>query len=661
MTPTVSGVTDANGEFEYRAGEAVLFSIGKLTLPVVVASGRVTPLDMGASQNVTDNDVVNIARLLQSLDEDSNPANGISISKQVAAAFNQTEVFNADDDAALTAAVDKAFNGEREAVTALAAESHLIETLSAGANSVATLGQLQYLVPLNEAFVGDSLFIDGNNYELTDNGGETESGIAIVQSGVYQLLGEQDSWFVSVMDTDEAKFACIAKSPKPVADCSGNVYQVFDEEQQALAFAGSGNNSGSDAFDIGAAMESIEEETTEELFPVCQPGTEDPESDGYGWQNDQSCVIPAVGAPQQNAGAEVVVEEPVANESEQALVPAAPTDVVQGEVPATPAPTSEQLIVVDVTPVTEENVPESEQLPEPESEPAPVEAPITEISTDVSDSIDETVTPAPVVVPPAPAAITPSDITDLIVLTGQTNAAARETAFDAVLDANNERIFAFVDDGSWLEADLHQNWDENLPGNFSLGDPDRQPYNNLAFQLAKVLVEQPDRVVGIIMVTAPGEGISHWDYESDFYRKIRNRVTAALAVLPQKDTIDAMIWAQGETDWLFEGSADAGATGFSSTDTEFYREYYPNKLSQLISNLRSEFWFASQAQFICAETKKAELNPHLMALNADSDELTGCAQASDLATRPGDPFNNQFSAASLRTLASRLADIYLGQ
>ena len=199
VTPTVSGVTDANGEFEYRAGEAVLFSIGKLTLPVVVASGRVTPLDMGASQNVTDNDVVNIARLLQSLDEDSNPANGISISKQAAAAFKQTEVFNADDDAALTAAVDKAFNGEREVVTALAAESHLIETLSAGANSVATLGQLQYLVPLNEAFVGDSLFIDGNNYELTDDGGETESGIAVLQSGVYQLLGEQDSWFVSVL------------------------------------------------------------------------------------------------------------------------------------------------------------------------------------------------------------------------------------------------------------------------------------------------------------------------------------------------------------------------------------------------------------------------------------------------------------------------------
>jgi len=45
-TPTVSGVTDADGLFTYRDGETVVFSIGNLALPEVVGAGFVTPLDM---------------------------------------------------------------------------------------------------------------------------------------------------------------------------------------------------------------------------------------------------------------------------------------------------------------------------------------------------------------------------------------------------------------------------------------------------------------------------------------------------------------------------------------------------------------------------------------------------------------------------------------
>ena len=50
-----------------------------------------------------------------------------------------------------------------------------------------------------------------------------------------------------------------------------------------------------------------------------------------------------------------------------------------------------------------------------------------------------------------------------------------------------------------------------------------------------------------------------------------------------------------------------------------------------------------------------------MALNTDGDDRTACAQASDLETRAGDPFGNQLSASSLRTLGGRIADIYLGR
>ena len=699
VTPTVSGVTTADGEFNYRAGEAVVFSVGNLALPVVIASDTVTPLDMTTTDDINDAAVINVARLLQSLDEDGDPSNGIVISQDTASAFEAAEVFDTTDNTAVGTAVNKAFNGEREAVSSNDAMSHFVETLSENSNSVASLGQLQHLVPVDQTYAGDTLLVDGSNFALTRNG-VTATGGTVVQSGVYQLTGTEEKWFVSVTDEQASKLVCIAKAPKPVADCEEGVYHVFEEEQQALAF-----NSG---LDIGAATDSAEvaestvetviEETddtdattTEDVFPVCLPGTEDADGDGFAWQDDQSCVIPAVSLIEESSA----TPEPVA-EPELVL---APEPVAEPEPVVAPEPVAESEPVVAPEPVAEPEpvvAPEPVAVAEPASteeaaegietaavviesaieepvEPIPAETPDTVVELDADNTVEEpvviSVDTAPVVVEetvttvvvdePEPVVIQASDITDLIVLTGQTNAAALETGFDAELDAADERVFAFVENEGWQVADLRQHWDGNLPGNFASSE--RDPYNNLAFQLGKVLAEEPDRVVGIILITAPGEGISHWDFTSPFYAKIRNRVTEALSELPQKQTIDAMIWAQGETDWLFEGTADVGATGFRSTDSEFYRNYYPTKLSQLISNLRGEFWFASQAQFICAETKKAALNPHLMALNTDGDDRTACAQASDLETRAGDPFGNQLSASSLRTLGGRIADIYLGR
>ena len=260
---------------------------------------------------------------------------------------------------------------------------------------------------------------------------------------------------------------------------------------------------------------------------------------------------------------------------------------------------------------------------------------------------------------PFEASVQPSDITDIIVLTGQANAAGVETDYDAALDTGHENLFAYNEDGQWRPANLDQYWDASLPSNFASIADGREPFNNLVFQIGKSLTAQTDRVVGIILVTAPGAGISNWDYNSVFYRKIREKVNQALLALPQKNTIDAMIWMQGETDWLAEGSAGPFASGFASRDSDFYRNYYPTKLNHLIANLRSEWWYGHNARFICGETKKTDLNHHLMALNDDGDDRTSCAQASDLATRDSDPFQNHFSADSLRTLGGRIAELYL--
>jgi hypothetical protein len=78
-TETQSGVTNDKGEYAYKEGETVTFSIGGIDLPSVKAKATVTPLDLVNTTDTNNLTVVNILRLLQSLDLDGNPDNGIEI------------------------------------------------------------------------------------------------------------------------------------------------------------------------------------------------------------------------------------------------------------------------------------------------------------------------------------------------------------------------------------------------------------------------------------------------------------------------------------------------------------------------------------------------------------------------------------------------------
>ncbi|WP_417360684.1 hypothetical protein [Gallaecimonas pentaromativorans] len=86
-TASQEGTTNSAGEFAYVEGESVTFFLGDLALPTVPASGQVTPADIAGGDDTT---ATNILQLLQTLDMDGNPANGINISPDVAAAFAGT-------------------------------------------------------------------------------------------------------------------------------------------------------------------------------------------------------------------------------------------------------------------------------------------------------------------------------------------------------------------------------------------------------------------------------------------------------------------------------------------------------------------------------------------------------------------------------------------
>jgi hypothetical protein len=80
-TSGVQGTTDSSGHFNYNAGDKITFTVGTLTLGTVTASNLITPIDLS---NTNFNIQNNLLVLLQSLDSDNNPSNGITITPALA-------------------------------------------------------------------------------------------------------------------------------------------------------------------------------------------------------------------------------------------------------------------------------------------------------------------------------------------------------------------------------------------------------------------------------------------------------------------------------------------------------------------------------------------------------------------------------------------------
>ena len=164
-TETLEGVTNSLGEYDYVEGETVTFFIGDLELPPVTAAGTVTPLDLAGSNDTSDPTVVNIARLLQTLDEDGDPDNGITVNDT--AKINATQV-----DFGLSIA-DFASS---TAVTTLVANS--------GSSNIVLLSQNDAIAHFENTLVAEGLLDDlsfdtvtlAGVYEVTGTAGDDFAG-----------------------------------------------------------------------------------------------------------------------------------------------------------------------------------------------------------------------------------------------------------------------------------------------------------------------------------------------------------------------------------------------------------------------------------------------------------------------------------------------------
>lgn len=142
---SLSGITGSDGEFQYEEGNTIRFSIGEIALgEVVKARAFMTPIDLVSGGTLDTPAVINIARLLQSLD--SVPGDSrITIPRvlRAAAVGNNESLASAiqsldysDDDAFVNAAAQlvatltAAYGFTAVLVDAESARQHLLESLA---------------------------------------------------------------------------------------------------------------------------------------------------------------------------------------------------------------------------------------------------------------------------------------------------------------------------------------------------------------------------------------------------------------------------------------------------------------------------------------------------------------------------------------------------
>lgn len=122
-----SGTTDANGTFSFKDGERCAFKVGGIVLGEATGSAVITPVSLVSGASSEANlQASNIARLLQTLDSDSNPSNGITISDAAKSALqNSTLDFASSSFATNAQALVTLVDSARTLVSEVAAQAHL--------------------------------------------------------------------------------------------------------------------------------------------------------------------------------------------------------------------------------------------------------------------------------------------------------------------------------------------------------------------------------------------------------------------------------------------------------------------------------------------------------------------------------------------------------
>jgi len=214
-TATRQGFTGPDGAFSYLAGERVTFVIGPVVLPATPGRDAITPVQIfGSADDRTNNRVnrpaFNLATFLLSLDQDSDPANGIFVS-------------DATRDALLASGLDDLdFDVLAEDFAATIAPSIAASGTATG-QVPATTVVLQHLETSLGATPADSDADGLYDFEDPlpfdpDNGGPDEPAECLVDNNGLQTLGEAEA----TVRFDRQKWAAAGLTQNSFIGAEGN-------------------------------------------------------------------------------------------------------------------------------------------------------------------------------------------------------------------------------------------------------------------------------------------------------------------------------------------------------------------------------------------------------------------------------------------------------
>ncbi|WP_372986836.1 hypothetical protein [Marinobacter sp.] len=235
QTATQSDFTSALGEYEYVEGETVTFSIGGIELPPVPATGRVTPADMTADMSSPDQ-LTNILRLLQSLDEDGNPDNGITITAETHTALENALLVvdqpAADFESQFTNEVATPAN--KTLISAEEAEAHFYASQQADLR-----GSWIFVEPDSESSNGQGpngeeinvlTFLEDGTYIIAHKYGNDDQGAATAEWGTYSWDPATGALTIEVLGESEGGEGGLCPGlAEDIGNCTENVQLVGDE------------------------------------------------------------------------------------------------------------------------------------------------------------------------------------------------------------------------------------------------------------------------------------------------------------------------------------------------------------------------------------------------------------------------------------------------
>ncbi|MCP8899492.1 hypothetical protein [Gilvimarinus xylanilyticus] len=263
QTPSVSGQTTAIGEFEYVDGELVSFSIGDLQLPAVSGGSVITPLDLVGTADPRDGQVLNIVRLLLTLDKDGNPDNGIELADAAKAVATPVDFsLSAEEFSSSAAVVNLITNAGQDStvdalVTSEQAEAHFAQTLEdQGAESYLLQGTETIIVfeeetePNHYSVLGTlTLESDGSCYLSAGEGYRSECTYAedgTLETGfptVVGTVGENSVTIIAKPNTSgsESVSALFHSAESASGNVSAGAYTISGQE---LIAQNNGNKNG---------------------------------------------------------------------------------------------------------------------------------------------------------------------------------------------------------------------------------------------------------------------------------------------------------------------------------------------------------------------------------------------------------------------------------